>query len=68
MNSTNHERANELVVSQPQSSERQLKGGMTLAAYIIVVVVAMAGWVYLLSKLLIFCLWKVVELAVYVAS
>jgi hypothetical protein len=43
MSSTDHDTANTLVVSQPESGGRQLKGGIIVATYVLAVVVAMAG-------------------------
>ena len=67
MSSTDQEMANALVVNRPPSSERQVRGGIIIAAYTIAVVAVMAGWLYVLSKVLMLGIWKLAALAAYVA-
>ena len=67
MSSTDHEMANALVIHRPPSSERQVRGGIIIAAYIITVAAVMTGWLYVLSKALMFGIWRFAELAAYVA-
>ena len=67
MSSTDQEMANALVVHRPPSSERQVRGGIIIAAYVITVVAVMTGWLYVLSKALMFGIWRFAELAAYVA-
>ena len=67
MSATDQEMATALVVNRPPSSERQVRGGIIIAVYTISVVAVMAGWLYVLSKALMFGIWRFAELAAYVA-
>ena len=64
---TSTDSANALVVIRPPSSERHVRGGIIIAGYTIAVVAVMAGWLYVLSKVLMLGIWKLAALAAYVA-
>jgi len=64
---TSTDSANALVVIRPPSGERHVRGGIIIAGYTIAVVAVMAGWLYVLSKVLMLGIWKLAALAAYVA-
>jgi hypothetical protein len=59
MRSNDHERVNALVVARPlNGGNRRMRGGIIVTAFMAAVVVAMAGWLYLLSRVMVtFCIW-----------
>jgi hypothetical protein len=66
MSSTRNQSVDALGVTHPGEDKRGGKSGIFVPAYVIAVVVAMIGWLYLLSNAVMIFIWKFTGLAAYV--